>query len=66
LRGKPSECCGDLGDQHVVVREIAAWLLGERRRKEALPYLEKTLYDESEFVRTGVLIALYKIFEGKK
>ncbi|MFA5261141.1 MAG: HEAT repeat domain-containing protein [Candidatus Omnitrophota bacterium] len=48
-------------DPSITVREIAAWAMGERKEKEALPYLEQGLYDESAFVRTGVIAALYKI-----
>jgi HEAT repeat protein len=52
-------------DPSITVREIAAWAMGERREHEALPYLEQSLYDESAFVRTGVIAALYKILSGE-
>jgi len=52
-----------LRDENSVIREIAAWQLGERKNVDALPYLERGLYDESAFVRTGVIAALYKILK---
>ena len=54
-----------LKDKHYIVREIAAWAMGERKDKTALPYLEKGLHDESAFVRTGVVAALYKILSAE-
>ena len=51
-------------DEHPVVREIAAWLMGERKKENALTYLEKGLYDENADVRTGVLAAIYKILKA--
>lgn len=54
-----------LHDESYIVREIAAWALGERKDKAALPYLEKGLYDESAYVRTGVVAALYRILKAK-
>lgn len=50
-----------LNDNNLIVREVAAWALGEIKNKNALPYLERGLYDDSPFVRTGVSAAIYKI-----
>ncbi len=55
-----------LNDENSTVREIAAWALGERKDKVALPYLEKGLYDTSVDVRTGVIVALYKILTSQE
>lgn len=52
-----------LNDENIIVREIAAWALGESKDEIALPYLEKGLYDDSAFVRTGVAAAIYKIIK---
>ena len=54
-----------LNDESIIVREIAAWAMGERREAAALPYLEKGLYDNSAFVRTGVVASLYKILQAQ-
>ena len=51
-------------DPSITVREIAAWAMGERKEIAALPYLERGLYDQSAFVRTGVVAALYKILQN--
>ena len=48
-------------DKNSVVREIAAWAMGERGESAALPYLEQGLYDQNADVRTGALVAIYKI-----
>lgn len=53
-------------DPHPVIREIAAWLMGERKDPVALDVLEKGLYDSSSDVRTGVLAALYKILKANQ
>lgn len=54
-----------LSDSNIVVREIAAWALGKIGNKSALAYLEKGLYDDSAFVRTGVIAAIYKILTAE-
>jgi HEAT repeat protein len=53
-----------INDKDVIVREIAAWSMGERRESTAVPILEMALSDRSDFVRTGVVIALYKILKN--
>lgn len=52
-----------LNDEDIIIREIAAWAMGERKDELALPYLDQGLWDESAFVRTGVIVALYKILK---
>jgi len=53
-------------DPSITVREIAAWVMGERKDIEALPCLEQGLNDKSAFVRTGVMAALYKIVSAQE
>ncbi len=53
-------------DPSITVREIAAWVMGERKDIEALPCLEQGLNDKSAFVRTGVIAALYKILSAQE
>jgi len=55
-----------LTDDHAIVREIAAWAMGERKEKGSLLYLEKALYDDSAFVRTGAIAAIYKIISTRR
>jgi len=52
-------------DDSSVVREISAWVMGERKKRDALPYLEMGLYDNNADVRTGCLGAIYKILIAK-